>query len=320
MLKEQNSDKDIIIISISDFLTNELAQKISLLQWHTYNPKYVNKIKEFIYEGKYLSDCFNVVATNAADDVIGWLYCLKSQENPKLWYYGNLFISPNYRKLKIGTKMVEAAQKKLIEQGAEVLRCYVDSLDTVSIHFQKSIGFKEKPYENFNSFLNKGNSMFELILTPQFEVIPATINEAIFVYMFYTQNIDALHGKEIPLSEWKKILEKDDPDEQNFLICRGVIPLAWLRINGLLNNDMAWISMLIVTNIRQHQGIGTFAVRFAEDYAKSKGFIKMGIHTTDDNIPAQNLYKKCGYTITEYGNCTTGDGVGRKGYTFEKVF
>lgn len=76
--------------------------------------------------------------------------------------------------------------------------------------------------------------------------------------------------------------------------------------------------MLAVEPKMQHQGIGTYAVKFAEDFIRSKGFLKIGIHTTDDNTPAQNLYKKCGYTITEHDECTTGDGLKRKGYTFVK--
>jgi ribosomal protein S18 acetylase RimI-like enzyme len=96
------------------------------------------------------------------------------------------------------------------------------------------------------------------------------------------------------------------------------MPVAWFRINGLQNKDMSWISMLAVSDKHHRQGIGQYAVEFAECYVKEKGFSKIGIHTTEDNIPAQNLYKKCGYAVTEYGDCTTGDGENRKGYTFIK--
>lgn len=179
-------------------------------------------------------------------------------------------------------------------------------------------GFEEKPYETFDNLLNEGEKMFELAVPSCFTCIHATAFEAIFVCMFYAQNIEALHGKDISLEEWKEILSKDDTDEQNFIIYKGEIPVAWLRVNGLQNKETAWISMLVVSDKWHRQGIGTFAVGFAERFIKSKGFSKVGIHTTEDNIPAQNLYKKCGYAITEYGDCTTGDGIARKGYTFEK--
>jgi len=96
------------------------------------------------------------------------------------------------------------------------------------------------------------------------------------------------------------------------------MPVAWLRINGLDNKDMAWISMLAVSDKFQRQGVGSFAVRFAEDFVRSGGIKMLGIHTTVDNIAAQNCYKKLGYHIHEESEGTTGDGVKRMGYTFVK--
>ena len=54
------------------------------------------------------------------------------------------------------------------------------------------------------------------------------------------------------------------------------------------------------------------------EYAKEKGFPKVIIHTTEDNLPAQALYRKAGYALIEVGPCTTADGAERVGYTFEK--
>ena len=81
---------------------------------------------------------------------------------------------------------------------------------------------------------------------------------------------------------------------------------------------MAWVSMLVVSTKKQRQGIGSYAIKFSEKFIKQKGFCKIAIHTTEDNISAQNLYRKCGYTVIEYSECTTGDGVKRMGYTFVK--
>lgn len=139
-----------------------------------------------------------------------------------------------------------------------------------------------------------------------------------YVMDFYNQSIGILHGKEISLDEWKSILSSDDEDEQNFLICHGCIPVAWFRLNGLKNKEVAWISMLVVSGKHQRNGIGTYAVRYAEKFAKNRNFIKMKIHTTEDNIPAQNLYKKCGYSIINYRERSTEDGTNHIDYTFVK--
>ena len=76
--------------------------------------------------------------------------------------------------------------------------------------------------------------------------------------------------------------------------------------------------MLAVSTELQNKGIGHCAVAFSEAYLKSKGFTKIGIHTTDDNLIAHKLYEKCGYSIVEHGKCTTGDGVHRMGYSYMK--
>ena len=149
----------------------------------------------------------------------------------------------------------------------------------------------------------------------RYTTVNATIESAEAVCDLYNRNIDALHGSSIPLDEWKNLLSVGDPDEEHFLIHKGAIPAAWLKINGLQDRDMAWISMLAVEPSMQRSGFGTYAVQFAENYIRLKGLSKVGIHTTGDNIPAQNLYCKCGYTVTEI---KTGACAEQTVYTFEK--
>ena len=45
---------------------------------------------------------------------------------------------------------------------------------------------------------------------------------------------------------------------------------------------------------------------------------KIGIHTTEDNLAARELYLSAGYELMEIGPCTTADGKERVGYTFQK--
>jgi len=150
----------------------------------------------------------------------------------------------------------------------------------------------------------------------KFNVVSATSEYAKFVSEIYNENIEALHGGDI--YNWNEIFLRDKTDEKNFIICENDLPVAWLRIDGVNSKDIAWISMLIVEMKSQGCGVGIYAVNFAEEYIKSKGFNRIGVRTTEDNVAAQALYKKCGYAITEYGDCTTADGASRKGYTFEK--
>lgn len=317
--KDVIKQTELITIINGKYLTNEMAQKIAMAQWRSDHPEWVNRIRDRVYCDAYFYDCFCVVAVNQNDDVIGRLYCIQNERDKSLWYYGDLCVIPSYRRMGIAGRMVKTAADYLREMNAKALRCYVESENRASIALQKSLGFHERPYEKFNDLMNDGDIMFELVIPSAYSVMPATENEARFVTRFYAQNIEALHGTKISLDEFRAMLTSDDPDEQNFLICRGCMPVAWLKTNGLQSQDMAWISMLAVSDKHQRQGAGKYAVEFAEQYISSKGFSKVGIHTTDDNIAAQSLCRKCGYTITEYGEFTMSDGKKRMVYTFEKL-
>ena len=147
-------------------------------------------------------------------------------------------------------------------------------------------------------------------------------NSAPEVWRLYRENLAALHGSpEITEKDFADMLKAawEGTDERSFLLYLDGILAGWLKVNGLDNEDIGWISMLVIAEKYHRKGVGTFAVHFAEEYIRAAGKRKAGIHTTEDNIPARNLYAKCGYTVTEYGECTTGDGKSRMGYTFEKT-
>ncbi|MGN1109362.1 MAG: GNAT family N-acetyltransferase [Oscillospiraceae bacterium] len=160
----------------------------------------------------------------------------------------------------------------------------------------------------------------EFLSTTVFNVVEATCKEdAHYVTELYGKNIEALHGNEIMFDEWYRLLSSGDTDEKHFLILKGAIPCAYLKINGLESGDnIGWISMLAVEPAFHHRGIGEYAVQYAEEFLRNIGKSVVCIHTTEDNIPAQRLYEKCGYVISESCKLTTGDGVKRIGYTFSK--
>lgn len=117
--------------------------------------------------------------------------------------------------------------------------------------------------------------------------------------MSETSNITVLHSTYLSLAEWKCIFDENacDSDEENFLICSDNNVCAWLKLNGLLNADTAWISMLVVADKYKHQGVGKFAVEFAIQYLKQRGYKQVKLHTTEDNLVAIGLYSKCGFSI-----------------------
>ncbi len=111
----------------------------------------------------------------------------------------------------------------------------------------------------------------------------------------YNANLTPLHGVKIPTEEWRKLLVENDPYEAHFFITERGNPRAWLKLNGLENPDNGCISMLAVLPEYQRSGLGTFAVRFAESFLRSRSVSQLRVYTTLDNLPALNLYGKLGF-------------------------
>ena len=76
-----------------------------------------------------------------------------------------------------------------------------------------------------------------------------------------------------------------------------IVECAWLKLNGLHNKDVAWISMLVVQDKFKHQGVGKFVVEFAIQYLKQRSYKQVKLHTTKDNLVAIRLYNKYGFRI-----------------------
>ena len=95
----------------------------------------------------------------------------------------------------------------------------------------------------------------------------------------------------------KSHYSKNDSDEENVIVYNKNIPCGWLKLNGLKSNDIAWISMLVVPEKFKRQGIGKFAVEFAAQYLKHRGYRYIKLQTTTDNSAALSLYSNCGFTI-----------------------
>lgn len=292
--------KEIITIQISKFLTHELAVKIAQKQWKESTPLFTNRSRQYIFDELVNSnECFGVIATTSNNDVIGRIHCVRNESNFHLWYYGDLFVIPEYRRRGIAKQMIHAAIHHLSEMGATTLRCYVKPDNIPSRNLQMSLCFLEKTFESFNDFTNDNEIMYELDIPNSLTIIPATINEAYFVRILFAQNKDILNAGNISLSEWREILSVDDPDEKHFWVCKGAMPVAYMKMNGLLNTDKLWISMLFVAKDFQHQGIGYFALNYAEQYVKQLGFNEINIQTDKENIAAINCYSNFGYQIYE---------------------
>ncbi len=293
--------KKMITVRVSRYLSHETAKQIAAARWSHTEAPWVNAVRQSLFEEEK-DACFDVIATDADGNFVGRLHCIRNEKDRALWYYGDLFVVPEYRRRGVATQLVGAAKAQLSELGAHSLCCYVEPQNDASLRLQRSLGFAEKPYEPFDQLQNEGQTMFVCELPRLLNVMPATASEAYFVCVLYAQNRDALHTERITMQEWKDYLSQNDPDEAHFLICKGALPVAYLKINGLSGSD-AWISMLFVSPAHHRTGVGTFGVRFAEAFARERGFGRLFVQTTQDNAAAQSLYRSCGFSECGRDEC-----------------
>jgi GNAT superfamily N-acetyltransferase len=140
----------------------------------------------------------------------------------------------------------------------------------------------------------------------------ASKDDVPFIQDVYEQNMEMLHGVYRSCNDWEVLLAEGKSDY--YIVCAQE-PVAWFRTE--IEDDTLWLGMLQVEPRLQHKGIGRAVLSYFEGLA-TDGISQVGIHTTDDNLPARSLYEKCGYSVTEIGPCTTADGIERVGYTYMK--
>ncbi len=259
--------KEIITIQISKFLNNELVEQIAQKQWRTTTPAFVNRSRQYVFdEITDGNDCFGVVALTAENEVIGRLHCVRNKDNIKKWYYGDLFVIPEYRRMGIATQMIEKAKSHLSEIGAQSLCCYVEPNNIASRQLQISVGFTERPFCTFNDFINDGEIMYEVQIENNLFIIPATADEAYFVRILFVPNKEKLNVGNISMNEWKEILAKESTDVKHFLICKGAVPIAYIRIEKAEETDNTKISMFFVADGFDNEEIYNFGAEFANNY------------------------------------------------------
>ncbi len=147
----------------------------------------------------------------------------------------------------------------------------------------------------------------------RFSYSVATENNIAFINETYHENIESLHGVNRDHDTWKKLLSEQN---STYYIVKADTCIAWFRID--IEDGEFWLGMLQVKPAYQRKGIGKYILSAIQEIAKEKGYTKIGIHTTEDNIAARALYESAGYAVTEIGPCTTADGIARVGYTFQK--
>lgn len=114
--------------------------------------------------------------------------------------------------------------------------------------------------------------------------------------------LQALNEKPTEKQDWADAIKEwlCDSDEEDFIIMNGDVPIGWLGINGLLNEDRTvYLKMAVLLPDFQGYGFGTTAIHELVCGLKQREIRKIILYTDRDNSIAQACYKKCGFKIAD---------------------
>ncbi len=275
--------------------------------------KVTGRLTNVISTAHYQSDFFCTIMYNDNGEIIGCANFIQSSSDPSKWFYTDLWIASEYRRQGCATEIVNTGRQHLSECNAKTLLCTVEPHNEASLNLHRSLGFEQIETQPFEDFEVEGLIMFKMTVPQNFNIVSLTddFNYLAFIcdLLTHPSNVSALHLRKISdheyrqfYKEMRKALILDAPeDELNYIIRKGVVPIGWLKLNGL-SDDSLWISMLVVHEKYRNLGAGIFALNFVEEFALSTRRKHICVNTTADNIIAQSLYMKGGYTVVKKEN------------------
>ncbi|MGN1097501.1 MAG: GNAT family N-acetyltransferase [Clostridia bacterium] len=266
-------------------------------------------VKNCAVVNKMYSDYFAIFARDELGKIVGFAHFIQNENEKSLWFYPDIWVAKPNRRQKIATRLINKGLKKLADKGAKYLYCTVSPKNKASLALQKSLGFQQRHIEKFDYLGLDGLTMFRRPVSGNYRVVPLIPGSmhvvAVRNMLADNETAEALHFQKTDAENRRALfneinslfMEAEKAGEFNFIIEKGVVPAAWLKLNGF-GNGQAWISILIVAKDFRRCGIGEFAVRFAEEFIKSKEAGTVKLYTTEDNTAAQSLYEKCGYILS----------------------
>lgn len=290
--------------------------------------KIISGLTDTISTAIYNSDFFCTVVYQS-DEIIGYANFIQSSSEPSKWLYTDLWVAMEYRRNGIATAMVNEGLRRLSELNAKTLLCTVEPHNNVSLNLQCKLGFVQIETEPFEDFFVDDLIMFRINVPTNFNIVPLT---DVFPHLLFVcdllnspSNISALHLKKRADDEYRLfykemreglILHKNE-DELNYIVRKGVVPVAWLKLDGLTDESMQ-ISMLTVHEKYRNLGAAAFALNYAEQFALSSGRRHIYVNVTADNAIAVAILKKVGFVICSKEERMNEDTTKSIAYTLQK--
>lgn len=146
-------------------------------------------------------------------------------------------------------------------------------------------------------------------------ILIRAVNENDAGFLNYLMNcpsvLQALNEIPTEIHDWAGAIKAwlCDNDEEDYIIMNGDMPIGWLGINGLLNQDRTvYLKMAALLPDSQGCGFGTAAILKLMGSLKQRGKRKLILYTDHDNSIAQACYMKCGFRIADFLTETMSNG------------
>lgn len=288
-----------------------------------------NGLTNIISAAHYHSDFFCTLMQNNKDEVIGCANFIQSSSDPFKWFYTDLWVVSEYRRQGCATEIIRIGRQYLSELHAKTLLCTVEPHNEGSLKLQRSLGFEQIETQPFEDFETDGLIMFRINIPTNFNMVTLIddFNYLMFICDLLTHpfNVSALHLKKIAddeyphfFKEMREALVLGTPkDELNYIIRKGIVPIGWLKLKKLDDTSLR-IRMLLVHEKYRNLGVGRFALNFVEKFAHTIQCKHIYASITADNVIAQSLYEKAGYTVLKEENYRNEEGSELVGLTFYK--
>ena len=281
---------NIYIINSDDVLWTKAVSSLENCPWRG-----TQFLLDQIHRGTF-GDWERLVIAQHEGEIAGFCAVCKRDWMPDVPYtpfITTLYVEEVLRGKRLSQRLIETAVRYVWKLGFDSVYLFSDH-----IGLYERYGFTA--LDKYSTPWGEPETLFQRTLLPlSFHKMQITDLDVLTQLLLIPSITKSLHWHPSP-DEIRDAYENYwscDPDEANYMITLDDSPIGWIKLNGLLEKDTLWISMLVIHPDQQGKHYGKMALRWVEQYAKEKAYPCVGIQTTVDNCAAVALYLKAGYRM-----------------------
>lgn len=230
--------------------------------------KVISGLTNIIATAHRNSDFFCVIMYDVNGESIGCANFIQSSLEPSKWFYTDLWVLPECRRQGCGTGIVNEGIRYLSDLNAKILLCTVDTENEASLNFQKSLGFEQIETEPFEDFEVDDLIMFKKEIEQNFNIVPLKDDFTHLDFICGLLKTSKDGQREFYKETREKLISNAKDDELSYIVRKGVVPIAYLRLN-IVSGDRVQKSELIIHEKYKNLDVETFALNFIRKFALS---------------------------------------------------